>query len=464
MVLELTVNNRESDISQYRTESLTLSNYPPSNRRESLSNISLVLSSSETYRKRVPLGEKKLFAPKVPVVDPYRLLGVRRNSTCAEIYDAYMRLSLLYHPQRINYHHTATEEKDLEQKIRLWKFIVISACYETLSDIDYRTNYNFINQKPNGVNMNQHDSYSNFAFWEDVKRVLKISDSNEEFLDHDGVPCCYDFVNMDHQSAFIPRDETRDENEASPRGSIHISTRENSLVKPVMARDESDKTDPGHSNASTSETDHLFGGPLATLYKARDHEPFTDPICLFNREFGPGLFSECLGPKDQQSKNDNFDIISQKWLFSSTKESWQDQMFCTEQQSLDRKIYPSLPTLPQHILEKLCNEAALNSDRVKSSKTPKRIDGFEVTKKSRCVGNECIVRTERIKRDRLTGKTITFVEVNREPVSNECSSEMNSSVSICSPLPFTRHVDDIFDMRRFQNLLFWDKGTFSEPR
>jgi hypothetical protein len=422
-----------------------------------LSNISLLLSSSDKIGKRVSIGEKKLSVPNYPVVDPYRILGVRRNATCAEIYEAYMHLALLYHPQRFKYCITDTEDKTMEEKIRLWKFIVLSACYETLSDIDYRTNYNFINQKPSTLNTDRVDLRSNFAFWDDVKRVLKISDSNEEFLDHDGVPCCHDFVTMDRENAFIPHDETRDEIDVSLRGSNHVPIREKSIVKPSMARNESEKTDPGQNNASTSDTDHLFGGPLATLYKARDHEPFTDPIYLFNREFGSGIFPEYLDLKSQKIRiDDNIDATSRKWLFAGTKDSWPEKINRNEQEIYDRKIYPSLPKLPIDILEKVCNEPAQVSGVVRSVQTSSRIDRSVVTKKSRSVGNEFIVRTEKVKKDPITGKTMTFVEVKREPASDDNSSEMNSNFSFCSGLSVMNHIEDLFDFKSLLSFITKD--------
>jgi DnaJ-class molecular chaperone with C-terminal Zn finger domain len=452
MFSERSVYDMQVDCSQHRTGgSFIPSTYPPHNRIESLSNISLLLSSSDTVGKRVSTGGKGLAASKASVVDPYRILGVRRNATGTEIYEAYMHLALLYHPQRFKYCRPAAEENTLEQNIRLWKFIVVSACYETLRDIDYRTNYNFINERPNYVNMDQRDNRNNFAFWDDMKRVLKISDSNEEFLDHEGVPCCHDILNIDRQNLSMSHDETRDENEVSLRGSVHTPIRENSLVKPAMARDESEKTDPGQNSTSTSETDHLFRGPLATLYKARDHEPFTDPICLFNIEFDSKVFSDCLDLKSQQTRTyDIVETISQKWLFANTKDSWQEQ---TEEISSYRKVYPSLPKLTVDILEKLCNEPAMNSGVVESAQASSSIDRTLITKKKRrVVGKEYIVRTEKVKRDPLTGKTMTLIEVKREPVSDDNSSEMNFS-SICSPLPFIHNIEDIFDYKRLLSLV-----------
>lgn len=421
---------------------------PEGHRRDSLSSISLLLSGSDAFRNKTTSADRKMVLETGPTVDPYRVLGVRRNATSKEIHDAYLKLSLLFHPHRRRSGVKASDTITLDDRIQLWKFIVISASYETLSDIDYRTNYNYIYQNLGALHGEQGTHFSKTSFWDDVKNVLKISDSNEEFLDHDGVPCCnYDYALNERESSRFPRDDVREEDNEYSR-EINTSIRESPIPKPLMARDESEQTDPGQNDVSTSDTDGLFGGPLAALYKARDHEPFTDALCLFAREFGSEILSDVPGVSNQRhSMDNNIDLVSQKWLFTRTKDSWQDLGAHPKHASTDKKVYPSLPLLPSDTLKKLCNEPALvlgEQKRMRSSTNNNTV----VTRRSRCIGSECLVRTEKVTRDPKTGKKVTLIEVRREPVSDDYESDTDLKLLFCSPLPLAEYLELITELKQ----------------
>ena len=52
----------------------------------------------------------------------------------------------------------------------------------------------------------------------------------------------------------------------------------------------SDGTQDGGQHYTSDQTDLLFGGPLAPLYRARNFAPFHDPYLLFNRIMGSSVF------------------------------------------------------------------------------------------------------------------------------------------------------------------------------
>ena len=56
-----------------------------------------------------------------------------------------------------------------------------------------------------------------------------------------------------------------------------------------------------HIHYTKEETDRLFGGPLALLYRARSFRAFSDPFVVFERIFGSAAFPTSLLSDDQYS-------------------------------------------------------------------------------------------------------------------------------------------------------------------
>ena len=67
------------------------------------------------------------------VVNPYRMLQVRKDATHSEIKQAYRRLALWHHPQRQS---TACNKNEIERRQRV--FTVLAACCETLLERESR--------------------------------------------------------------------------------------------------------------------------------------------------------------------------------------------------------------------------------------------------------------------------------------------------------------------------------------
>ena len=466
-------------------------------RTRTISGSSLLCSNSEVTNM-IPksitstIGYKERESgPRIPEVDPYRILGVRRNATEAEISNAFIRLALLNHPHRGHPQREKLEFKatKLKDDIYRWKFIVVAASYETLSCRDHRTNYNFANRDSSPQNWGNQEDGTIGSLWDgiknDIKRGLKISESHEEELDHDGVPCC----NIPLLGTGMnPNPEARDESESmktfTSRGLNLLQ------IQPVMMRDESGKSDSCQDDdAARVETNQLFGGPLSAMYKARNHEPFTDAFILFERISCSAIFRYDSEFKHYQASNeaDEFDIISQNWLMTtppstpSIGNSTHSVPFSSKEMGFlkltssgakgivdcnDEQCYPSLPPLPMDIVKSLCSEFAPLKDSfrdLKVTKTRETINGeiVDVAKKSRCVGKERIVRIERVSRDPRTGRIKKIIEVRRQPVSSHYEAE--NIFTSCMPQSFSELIASSFDKHNFTSFGFEKKARNDEP-
>ena len=117
--------------------------------------------------------------------DYYKILGVKRTATKAEIKKAFKKLSLKYHPDK---------NKDNPKKAKE-KFIKIANAYEVLSDDEKRKIYDQYgeegvkaNEQGGGAgahyeNMNLEDIFSQFFGGGDfnkVDQVVKMVDNKEE--------------------------------------------------------------------------------------------------------------------------------------------------------------------------------------------------------------------------------------------------------------------------------------------
>lgn len=442
-----------------------------------------------------------------PEVDPYVILGLSQNATKDEIRRSYLRLSLLYHPnrKRSKTHDLYIEDVESNEKINMWKFIVIAGSFETLSNAKYRSNYN--NQRGQ-----QKLAIKQIGFWDEIKSGLQISDSYEQrHLDHEGVDCCGDESIMrritaglkmyDYDNEEDERDDAEDKNNFSENFKL--------LRNKPRTIDESDREVSSKSTYSESsqnderqETHHLFGGVLSGLYRARCHEPFTDAFDLFRNETGTSIYHDRLSTGKESegefnvNETDSFTgnrLITSLWrkdnilqltsadgfISQMTTMSHDSECICKETKL--NKGYPSLPVLRRQILKKLCegkwvhnqtelDELGSSASAIKVSSKFEKMQGLKkkVVKKIRCVGTESIVRTETITKDPWTGKKKTVVEVKRVPMTDvdqtddtDCDAVLSSSSSVwssagssakmfsCFPHSFSGFVQDtlgIFDL------------------
>lgn len=433
-----------------------------------------ILTRSKSRQTSILLSNSDLFKPTIlstsphshyydevdsPSVDPYKVLGLKRDATFDQIHKAYLRLSLLNHPHRF---HSQLEKKEfkiirLRENIIRWKFIVIAASYETLSDVDCRSNYDLSNKEQFQWNRQRSGSYT---LWNDIKNGLKISDSFEEKLDHDGVQCCYYMRKPEDGNGSMI---------CSQRNDSYSERLDKLRSRPSMLRDTSENSDVGTCDSSRAETSNLFGGQLRKLYKARNHEPFTEAFALFERETKSALYREDAQTM-QNNFDDNFQRIAQHWLIAnpaSKKTSIQKQSIISPNSNLndsrhsydfniksmgkdrleeEKKGYPQLPHLPPKILRKLCEESSPILDNPKDVKVTKTIENesgnvVEITTRRKNIGSDVMVRTEKITIDRCTGQKRKTVEVKRQ-ARIEDDGKNRGIFSSCLPDLFDREDDD----------------------
>lgn len=173
-----------------------------------------------------------------PVINPYHILQVRIDATLSEIRENYMRLSLLHHPGR-----QAPNDAEIQRRARV--FELLAACYETL--VYHRNHYHAL--------LGQHSSAT------------------------------------EHHHLPIVR-----------KGEVHVGGKRVTVIESLKQSDDEYIPIPLEMSSSSSDeeeqqqhytwqdTNRMFAGPLALLYRARHYEPFTNPYEVFESVFGHAVF------------------------------------------------------------------------------------------------------------------------------------------------------------------------------
>jgi curved DNA-binding protein CbpA len=390
-------------------------------------------------------------------IEPYLMLGVSQNASEDEIIKAYRRLALLNHPRR---HGPGIEEenKDLAIQIRTWKFIALAACFETLSFPQYRHQYDAtmdaLMQDRRRKEQNRARRKKGFpktkGIWENVKRGLDIVDS-EDFPNAAHSRECTEerdaslYKPLHHESSPFEADQREEKNETI----LHIRKDYKSLVQNNSPMSDESKEsrfsfdyDSPNSEEENEEvrqeTDMLFGGPLAPLYKARNHEPFTEAAILFEKEFGSQIFRSCIDEED--ASDDDGDIPS---LEEASKGISRDEMFEAlgpiltppkrrrKSDSKHNMVYPTLPDLPLDVLKQSGVSFVQNDTNTQLKKTNLGTTSISILEetsydeiirtetKTRILGSTRLVRTERTKTNVKSGKKVTSIQVSREELAPE---------------------------------------------
>ena len=222
-----------------------------------------------------------------------------------------------------------------EEDIREWHFITVAASYETLSVPEHRKEYDAICNSGQDVIFRNDISHKKFqktkGFWMTLRKRLDVNDSFDAGSQNHGISCCGAEGGGNPISTNNSNDcrlidvcgvgvgDNTPNTLASPTNNIQSklqrsrsSTRfkslsskhpSSSLQKPMLLRDNSlrQKSTGTVESVATEEssvadydireeTSYLFGGPLSSLYKARQYEPFSDAFELFRHEFGSDIF------------------------------------------------------------------------------------------------------------------------------------------------------------------------------
>lgn len=194
--------------------------------------------------------------------NPYHILQVRRDATPSEIRQAYKRLALWHHPAR---------RRNIEASSDQQKFVILAACYETLTDNDARHQFDVLLQKQfrgkvlvggKPWSSTQH-RLSSTPTTVATPLVVDLpqprfepifSNVTHELLHHDtdGVPTLVTSMSLDYDD-----DDDSDDSSSLQSGSCY---------------DDDDTTG------------------FAMLRQARNYRPFTDPFDVFDKVFGSRLY------------------------------------------------------------------------------------------------------------------------------------------------------------------------------
>ena len=211
----------------------------------------------------------------------------------------------------------------------------------------------------------------------------------------------------------------------------------------------SDGTQDGGQHYTSDQTDLLFGGPLAPLYRARNFAPFEDPHKLFDRVMGSAVF---------QSSGDNHDNTGTKetkcprYEYTNGKRSGLES--CNQ---LDESGFLALAALPVSTqtsvamkttivaigassFESDSESGAVESSSVSSAReisvkeSPTKNEqgadaegGRKIVKRTeRVINGRRMIRTETTTTDPKTGKRRTTVEVTKEDIVDDKGGEKDA--------------------------------------
>jgi hypothetical protein len=288
------------------------------------------------------------------IVDPYRVLQVRRDATPQEIRHAYRRLSLWHHPGRSIHIATATSNNNsnsnssngnndngaecAERYRRCQVFEILAACYETLLDKESRRRCDGLLRD---VEMQRKQTESQCSagvlpagdirvgqvknkaaapispiaaatsVFQQIPTLTPVSSSGSslegvDLPDQEGMSML-----TPQRSNHAPQQPHRDTAPAHPLqllttcgiGGVGGSDSSEPQLSSLMKNSTSTTTDTNSGagadmHYSETETTRLYGGPLQLLYRSRRWKPFMDPLELFAQVFGSRAPLGILPEKD----------------------------------------------------------------------------------------------------------------------------------------------------------------------
>lgn len=270
--------------------------------------------TNRTYNRRHPIESSPTLSLNgtscnAPV-DPYRVLELRRDATPSEIIGSYRKLALIYHPGR-------KISCPLERKKRMQFFEVLAACYETLMHSEFRRRCDILlkdmEKKQNRKNNRQMITRQPQQLQSKSLAIIKDTDSIPGLIPSQSSSASGDEKNKKYVGNSAESNETVQRNNCSSIGGIltcaagsralYISSSSNKSF--TISRDgtkgfkslaDSSSLSASQSQGSTEEdgeihfseatVNRLFGGPLASLHRARNFQAFSDPYLVFDKVFG----------------------------------------------------------------------------------------------------------------------------------------------------------------------------------
>jgi hypothetical protein len=231
-------------------------------------------SLTEDERSHQP-QHKVLAKDMLPTVNPYHILQVRRDATTSEIRKSYRRLALLNHPGR-------GHDSGDQRKRRLQMFEILAASYEALVGKESRRRFDLHLSVVENLRFNRGLAGEMFI---GGKRLGTRPIAPETPIQE--IEILPRLVRSDSSSSC-----SSTPSDSSSQIFIKSTTHTNTVV--VTTTTNNTETDDSVTKAeillSAAESERLFGGLLLDLFRARNFEPFTDSLVVFEEVFGSQMF------------------------------------------------------------------------------------------------------------------------------------------------------------------------------
>ncbi|VEU40938.1 unnamed protein product [Pseudo-nitzschia multistriata] len=400
-------------------------------------------------------------------VNPYHVLELRRDATHAEIIGSYRKLALIYHPGR-------KIASSIERRKRLQFFEILAACYETLMHNEFRRRCDSllkeIDKKECSKSKANHKKPGNLVsynkkvafFTPGVGKQQSLQASNELVARaRDPIP---GLMSSSSDSSSASGKEVQnaagnscDSNDTIPRNNctslgvgmlicagdsaaLHNPKSSNS-VKFAISRNGTkgfrslvDSSSLSASQASAEEAEihfseatvnRLFGGPLASLHRARNFQAFSDPYVVFDKVFGN---QKPIFPRVTLADIDDSAASNGESIYDVTTQDWHGMSGNT---MLIRSSITSLMSSNIEIndTKKTKNCGDNSNDKVDDSPT---ID-TKIFVATRVVNGRKITKTETVHVDPLTGIASVNVTVDGEflePITKSKTSHTSPEGSV----------------------------------
>jgi hypothetical protein len=387
------------------------------------------------------------------IVDPYRVLQVRRDATPQEIRHSYRRLSLWHHPGRSIHIHTATSSSSsnhtsnnngiacAERYRRCQVFEILAACYETLLDKESRRRCDGLLRDVEWQRKQKEAHPHVPAFPAGDIRVGQMKNKVAAIAAAMATPTTSMFQRIPTLTPASSSGSSLEGADLPDQESMSLLTQQRSnlvvqqqqhplhllaacgiggvgndssepQLPSLLKNSTSSTTDTYFGGAamhySETETNRLYGGPLQLLYRSRRWKPFMDPLELFAQVFGSRAPLGILPEKDwSEWKAQAAAAAAAAAIASSSKTS---------------SINAVTPTV--------------NRSAAWTGSSETLPDGTVVFTTRRTLNDRVMTRTETVRTDQ-TGRKHSYVSVTSETVlQHDAADEKAKQEEYCHALEY----------------------------
>ena len=197
-------------------------------------------------------------------VNPYHILEIRKDATPSEVVLSYRKLALLMHPGR-----KSKITSPLERKLKMERFEVLAACYETLIHNGIRRRYDTLLKETENKEIITNST---------AATTTTTTTTTTTYNKNNAMLICASPTDYDDKVLYtIPaRNDTKGFKSLADSSALFVSHSQGS-------EDEDEEAEIQYTEKTVN---RLFGGPLSVLHRARNFKPFSDPYEIFNKVFG----------------------------------------------------------------------------------------------------------------------------------------------------------------------------------